>query len=314
MHARTARDRDRDEEVAAMTMTGGNDVLDARKLEELLTEIGRQILEHGLSSVGGFGQWGCTSVTAELCHDRVGEVLSAGACRIGVAAPELGSVGGLAKYIDHTLLKPDATRAEVDKLCDEARRHGFASVCVNGTWVRRCAEILSGSGVLVCSVVGFPLGAAVPEVKAFEARRAIEDGACEIDMVMNVGALRSGDHDFVRGDIEAVARVCRSLGARSKVILETALLTDAEKRIACQLAQQAGADFVKTSTGFSKGGATVADIELMRRTVGPAMGVKASGGVRDQADARAMIAAGATRLGASASVQIVQGGKGASSY
>lgn len=290
------------------------ETLDAQRLEEILAEIARQILEHGLSSVGSFGQWGCTSVCVELCPDRVGEVLTAGACRIGVAAPDLNSVGGLAKYIDHTLLKPEATAADVDKLCDEARKHHFASVCVNGTWVRRCAEILAGSDVMVCAVVGFPLGAMVPEAKAFEARRAVEDGACEIDMVLNIGALRSGQDDFVRRDIELVATTCHALGARLKVILETALLTDAEKIRACQLAQAAGADFVKTSTGFSKGGATSADIALMRRTVGATMGVKASGGVRDLKDAQALIAAGATRLGASASVQIVQGGKGTSSY
>lgn len=290
------------------------DTIDAQRLEQILTEIGRQILEHGLSSVGGFGQWGCTSVCVELCDDRVGEVLSAGACRIGVSAPDLGSVGGLARYIDHTLLKPEATAADVDKLCDEARKHSFASVCVNGTWVRRCAEVLAGSGVMVCSVVGFPLGAMAPECKAFEARRAITDGASEIDMVLNVGALKSRDEAFVRADIEAVAQVCHASGARLKVILETALLSDAEKVIACRLAKEAGADFVKTSTGFSKGGATKEDIELMRRTVGPTMGVKASGGVRDQADAKTMIAAGATRIGASASVQIVQGARGSGAY
>lgn len=288
--------------------------LDAQRLEQILTEIGRQILEHGLSSVSGFGQWGCTSLSVELCTDRVGEALSAGACRLGVAAPDLRSVGGLAKYIDHTLLKPEATAADIDKLCDEARTYGFASVCVNGTWVRRCAEVLAGSNVMVCCVVGFPLGAMAPEVKAFEARRAIADGASEIDMVLNVGALKSGDQTFVRADIESVAQVCHASGARLKVILETALLTDAEKVSACRLAREAHADFVKTSTGFSKGGATKEDIELMRRNVGPTMGVKASGGVRDQADAKAMIAAGATRIGASASVQIVQGARGSGAY
>jgi len=287
---------------------------DAQKLEEILAEIAHQILENGLSSVGQYGQWGCTSVCVELCPERVGEVLTAGACRIGVAGPELSTVGGLASYIDHTLLKPEASAADVDKLCAEALQHKFASVCVNGTWVRRCAEILAGSGVIVCAVVGFPLGAVAPEVKAFEARRAIEDGASEIDMVLNVGALKSGDHAFAQKDIELVANTCHGLGARLKVILETALLSDPEKVRACQLAQAAGADFVKTSTGFSKGGATVADVALMRRTVGPTMGVKASGGVRDQKDAAAFIAAGATRLGASASVAIVRGGQGSSSY
>jgi deoxyribose-phosphate aldolase len=187
-------------------------------------------------------------------------------------------------------------------------------VCVNGSWVRRCAEIVGGSGVAVCSVIGFPLGAMATEVKAYEARRAIEDGACEIDMVMNVGALKSGDAEFVRRDIAAVADTCHRLGARLKVILETALLTDREKEIACEQAKLAGADFVKTSTGFSKGGATAADVALMRRIVGPTMGVKASGGIRDAKDAQQMIAAGASRLGASASVAIATGGKGAGAY
>lgn len=285
--------------------------VDAATLERILEEIGRQILEHGPASVGG---WGCTSICVDLCPDDVHEVVEAGACRVGVAPKSGAALKGVAQYIDHTLLKPEATAADVDKLCAEALEHQFASVCVNGTWVKRCKEIVSGSPVAVCAVVGFPLGACAPEVKAYEARRAIEDGACEIDMVMNVGALKSGDHDFVRRDIAGVAEVCHKLGAKLKVILETALLTDAEKAKACELSKLAGADFVKTSTGFSKGGATAADVALMRRIVGPTMGVKASGGVRDAQDAKAMIAAGATRLGASASVAIVQGGKGASSY
>lgn len=288
--------------------------IDAERLEEVLAEIARQILEHGIGAVGGFGQWGCGTVSVELCPDRMGAVLHAGACRLAVSSPNAGAIGTVASAIDHTLLKPDATSAEVDRLCHEALQHRFASVCVNGTWTRRCAEILAGSGVAVCTVVGFPLGAMAPEVKAYEARRAIEDGACEIDMVMNVGALKSGDHEFVRRDIAGLAQTCHRLGAKLKVILETSLLTDAEKVRACELAREAGADFVKTSTGFSKGGATVHDVALMRRTVGPTMGVKASGGVRDAKDAAAMLHAGATRLGASASVAIVSGGQGASSY
>ena len=285
--------------------------IDARKLEAILAEIARQILDHGLSSVS---PWGCTSICVELCADDVHEVMHAGACRLGVTAPDLASLGDLARTIDHTLLRPDATAAEIDKLCDEARRFRFASVCVNGTWVRRCAEILSGSGVTVCAVIGFPLGAMAPEVKVYEARRAVEDGACEIDMVMNIGALKSGDHEFVRRDIAGVAETCHKLGAKLKVILETALLADPEKSRACELAKQAGADFVKTSTGFAKGGATVADVALMRRIVGPTMGVKAAGGVRDQKGARELIQAGATRIGASASVAIVQGASGSGSY
>jgi deoxyribose-phosphate aldolase len=289
--------------------------IDAAKLEEILSEIARQILDHGIGSIGGFGQWGCSSISIEVCPERVDEMMTAGACRVGVNLPDAARLsGGIAAYIDHTLLKPEATAAEVDKLCDEARKNHFASVCVNGTWVRRCAEILSGSGVAVCCVAGFPLGASAPEVKAYEARRAIEDGACEVDMVLNVGAMKSGDHEFVRRDIAGVADVCHKLGAKLKVILETALLTDTEKTKACELAQLAGADFVKTSTGFSKGGATAADVALMRRAVGPTMGVKASGGIRDQKDAQTMIAAGATRLGASASVAIVQGGRSGGGY
>ena len=282
--------------------------LDSAALEEILAEIARQILENG------YATWGCGSVCVELCPERAGEVIEAGACRLGAAPTNMATLGNVASYIDHTLLKPEATAAEVDKLCDEAKKHHFASVCVNGTWVKRCSEILSGSGVAVCSVIGFPLGAMASEVKVYEARRAIEDGACEIDMVMNVGAIKSGDKEFVRRDIAGVARTCHQLGAKLKVILETALLSDAEKIAACELAKDAGADFVKTSTGFSKGGATVADVALMRRTVGPTMGVKASGGVRDEKDAKAMIAAGATRLGASASVAIVRGGQASAGY
>ncbi|TDJ72268.1 MAG: deoxyribose-phosphate aldolase [Planctomycetota bacterium] len=232
-------------------------------------------------------------------------MVRAGACRLGVCNPDTGTLGGLAKYLDHTILKPDATVTEIDELCDEALRHRFASVCVNGAWVRRCAEILDGSDVLVCCVIGFPLGAMASEVKVYEARRAIEDGACEIDMVIHIGALKSGDDAFVQRDIAGVAEVCHRHGAKLKTILETCLLTDAEKVRACELAKAAGADFVKTSTGFSKGGATIADVALMRRTVGPRLGVKASGGVRDVETARAMIDAGATRIGASASVAIV---------
>jgi len=193
-------------------------------------------------------------------------------------------------------------------------QHGFASVCVNGAHVRRCAEILRDSDVIVCSVIGFPLGASAPEVKVYEARRAIEDGACEIDMVIAVGALKAGRDEYVQRDIAGVAQVCHRLGARLKVILETCLLSDEEKVRGCRLAKAAGADFVKTSTGFSKGGATLEDVELMRRTVGPAIGVKASGGVRDKETAEAMLRAGATRLGASASVAIASGGSGGRGY
>lgn len=279
-------------------------------LEEALVEVARQLLQHGDLDAIGTGSWACRTVCVEICPDRIREVLSAGATRVGIASGEagqLGGEGGMARSIDHTLLKPDATLAEVDTLCAEALEHGFASVCVNGVHVRRCAEILSGSSVAVCTVVGFPLGSMAPEVKAYEARRAVEDGATEVDMVQNVGALKSGDDEFVRRDVAAVAETVHRFGATLKVILETCLLTDEEKVRASRLAKLAGADYVKTSTGFSKGGATVEDVALMRRAVGPELGVKASGGVRTAEDARAMIAAGATRIGASASVAIAKG-------
>jgi len=216
----------------------------------------------------------------------------------------------LASVIDHTLLRPDASAIEIDKLCSEALEHRFAAVCVNGAWVRRCAQALNGSGIAVCAVAGFPLGAMTTAAKEFEIRCALEDGAREIDMVLNVGALKSGDHALVRDELEKLARLCHARGALLKVILETALLTEPEKVVACGLAHAARADFVKTSTGFAKSGATVHDVALMRRSVGPAMGIKASGGVRDEQTARALLAAGATRLGTSASVAIVAASRG----
>lgn len=237
--------------------------------------------------------------------------LQAGATRIGLAWGQSAAAGAdVAGYIDHTLLKPEATREEIEKLCKEAATFKFASVCVNPTWVKECAWLLHGSEARVCTVVGFPLGATLPDVKAYETRRAIFDGATEIDMVINIGALKSGDDDLVRRDICGVVDAAHEGCAIVKVIIETALLTDEEKVRACKLAKEAGADFVKTSTGFSKGGATVADIELMRRTVGSEIGVKAAGGVKDLESARQMIAAGATRIGASAGIKIVQESKG----
>lgn len=212
----------------------------------------------------------------------------------------------LPKYIDHTLLKPDAAPEQVDVLCDEAAKYHFYSVCVNSSWVERCVRRLGGSGVKTCAVVGFPLGAMETRAKSFEARQAVASGAAEIDMVMNVGAMKSKDLKTVREDMLAVRRACRS-GIVLKVIIETCLLTDEEKVLACQIAKNIGADFVKTSTGFSKSGATAADIALMRRTVGPKMGVKASGGVRTYNDAVTMIKAGATRIGASSSIAIISG-------
>lgn len=217
----------------------------------------------------------------------------------------------IAKYIDHTLLKPDATLDQVTKLCEEAREFGFASVCVNPFYVKHCAELLKGSQVKVCTVVGFPLGANTAKTKAREAKRAIRDGAEEIDMVINVGALKSGCDDVVYDDIRAVVKACKKGDALCKCILETCLLTDDEKARACELAKRAKADFVKTSTGFSTGGATVEDISLMSGIVANAgMGVKASGGIRSLADAEKMIAAGATRIGASAGVRIVNESQG----
>ncbi len=219
------------------------------------------------------------------------------------------SIAGL---IDHTLLRPDAQHGEIVELCREARQHGFASVCVNPYWVPLAAAQLAGSIVKVCTVVGFPLGATPTAIKMAEAEAAIRAGALEVDMVMNVGALRSGDPEAVKADIQSVAKICHSGGAILKVILETALLDDAQKAVACALAKMAGADFVKTSTGFAKSGATAHDVALMRSVVGPGMGVKASGGIRSLADLKAMTAAGASRIGASASVKIVEEAAGGS--
>ncbi|MFY0545107.1 deoxyribose-phosphate aldolase [Brevibacillus sp. H7] len=211
----------------------------------------------------------------------------------------------LNKYIDHTLLKPETTADMIDKLCAEAKQYDFASVCVNPVWVKRSAELLKGTDVKVCTVIGFPLGANTPAVKAAETRDAIANGATEVDMVINVGALKSGDLELVKQDIAAVVEAAG--GVLVKVILETGLLTEEEKVTACKLSVEAGADYVKTSTGFGPGGATVEDIALMRKTVGPNIGVKASGGVRDRASALAMIEAGASRIGASAGIAIVSG-------
>jgi deoxyribose-phosphate aldolase len=251
----------------------------------------------------------CHSVLADCCPDHLNGVLAAGATRVGLHAAG-GAPISVASMIDHTLLKPDATRRNIEELCREAAQFKFATVCVNPTWIATCTRLLAGSGVGVCSVVGFPLGATTGDVKEYETRRAIFDGAREIDMVINVGALKSGDLRVVERDIEAVTNACREGGALSKVIIEAALLTDDEKVTACTLAKAACADYVKTSTGFGPGGATAADVALMRRVVGAEMGVKAAGGVRDLEGVKAMIAAGATRVGASAGVKIVQQARG----
>src|SRR5512142_2840363 len=242
-----------------------------------------------------------------VCYDKMGNVINAGAERLSSTLGVIPQDLNLARMIDHTLLKPDATQQEIAQLCFEARKYGFASVCVNPTWVSLCAELLKGSSVKVCTVIGFPLGATSSETKAFETETAIRQGATEIDMVINIGALKARDLDTVAKDILGVVKVAHPRGALVKVIIETVLLTDEEKTIASLIAKEAGADFVKTSTGFAGGGATVQDVALMRRVVGPEMGVKAAGGVRTFEDAENMIKAGATRIGASAGVKIIQG-------
>jgi len=259
------------------------------------------------------------SARYDVCDtgEKVREVVANGADRVSFHGEAAEVPLDMARYIDHTLLKPEATAGEIDQLCDEAMQYHFASVCINPTWVKRAADRLRGSSVPVCTVIGFPLGANTTEIKAMEARRALRDGAREVDMVLNIGALKSGDHDLVLKDIEKVVDAAHEVGALCKVILETALLTDEEKVVASALAKKARADFVKTSTGFGPGGATVYDVALMRETVGPEMGVKASGGVRTTGDAEDMIAAGATRIGASAGIEIVggkEGGKGDERY
>jgi deoxyribose-phosphate aldolase len=251
----------------------------------------------------------CHGFSSDCCPTRVSGVLAAGACRLGLHAAG-GGAGEVAGLIDHTLLKPDATAHDIEKLCREAAEFHFATVCVNPTWVAFAHRLLRGSGVGVCSVVGFPLGATTPDVKQYETRRAIFDGASEIDMVLNIGALKSGDLRLVEEDIEAVTTPCREHGVVSKVIIEAALLSDEEKVAASTLTKAAGADFVKTSTGFGPGGATIADVMLMRKVVGDTMGVKAAGGVRDLEQMNAMVAAGATRVGASAGVRIVKEARG----
>lgn len=219
-------------------------------------------------------------------------------------------IENIASYIDHTLLKQDATQAQIVQLCAEARTYHFASVCVNPIHVKMCAQLLRDSGVETCTVIGFPLGANTEAVKVFETWDAVDMGATEIDMVINIGALKAKNYAAVLDDIAAVTEAAHEGGAIVKVIIEAALLTDEEKIIACQLSQAAGADFVKTSTGFGPGGATVEDVALMRQTVGPDLGVKAAGGIRNLQDAQAMIAAGATRIGASAGVAIVEEANG----
>lgn len=220
----------------------------------------------------------------------------------------------LNQYIDHTLLKADASISQVEKLCREAREYEFFSVCINSYYVKKALQFLNGSNVKVCTVVGFPLGASTMETKRFEAMKAVAEGASEIDMVLNVSAVKSNEWQYVLDDMSSLAQVCHQQGALLKVILENCLLSDEEKKKVCELAVKAHVDFVKTSTGFSTGGATIEDVKLMRSIVGPNMGVKASGGIRDTATAKAMIEAGATRLGTSASVEILKGLTSTASY
>jgi len=250
--------------------------------------------------------------TGDFCQtpEQVRAVVANGADRVSFNGEAAAVPLDLARYIDHTLLGPDASADQIEQLCSEAAEYRFASVCVNPTWVKLCSSLLRNTGVLVCTVIGFPLGATTSDVKATEARRALRDGAREVDMVINIGAAKSGDWELVRSDIARVVDAAHETGATCKVILETALLSDEEKVLASMAAKEAKADFVKTSTGFGPGGATVYDVALMRETVGPDMGVKASGGVRTAADVKDMIAAGATRIGASAGVAIVSGDEG----
>ncbi len=281
-----------------------------------LERLVEQITDVIVARLNGEGQeqaalCGCSSECFNRCPERMQRVLDAGAARIGVVLGDGASARDWASLVDHTLLKPEATDDDIRRLCEEAARYGFASVCVNPAWVRAASCNLRGTGVPVCTVIGFPLGATLADVKAYEARRVILDGAREVDMVINVGALKSGDDCAVEHDIRSVAEAAHEHGVLCKVIIETALLTDEEKVRACLAAKRAGADFVKTSTGFAKGGATVADVALMRRTVGADMGVKASGGVKGITDARAMVEAGATRIGASVGVKIAQEATGA---
>jgi deoxyribose-phosphate aldolase len=287
------------------------------ELDRLVAQIGEELLARvgpsGVTPKKGEGLNlpdqvcpGCVQRCVQTCARNTKEIIAAGASRVSASEKLTRIDPNIAALIDHTILKPEATRNDVVKICREAREYRFASVCVNPYWVPLVKAELSGSPVKVCTVVGFPLGATSTEAKVAETAAALRAGAEEIDMVINVGALRSGDTDAVKNDIQAVVRVAHEAGAIVKVILETALLDDTQKTVASQISKAAGADFVKTSTGFSTSGATAHDIALMRAAVGPNLGVKASGGIRTLQDVQAMTAAGATRIGASASVKIVE--------
>jgi deoxyribose-phosphate aldolase len=286
---------------------------DTKTIETLVEIIAREVLSaysdqeiQQSISQGLMCKRECASgMCVTTCFNKIGQVVSAGAERltstVGVIPPDLSMAG----MIDHTLLKADATPDKITQLCMEARKYNFASVCINPSYVKLCSDLLRGSPVKVCCVIGFPLGATIPEVKVIETRMAIENGASEIDMVINIGALKARDSALVARDIRGVVTTAHAAGALVKVIIEACLLTDEEKVLACLLSKEAGADFVKTSTGFSTGGATVQDIILMRQTVGPEMGVKAAGGIHSREDAEKLVKAGATRIGASAGIKIV---------
>ena len=286
--------------------------LDTITVERLVEQITRQVLillaeEETSPQPGDNGTCSdCIGECVTQCQEKIQQVVDAGAARLTSTLGNVDIGTDVAKLIDHTLLKPDATQDQIAQLCYEARKFGFAAVCVNPTHVKLCSQLLEGTQVHVCTVVGFPLGATPPEVKAYEAQQAIDDGATEVDMVINIGALRSKDYALVERDIAMVARACHAGAAILKVIIEAALLSDEDKVIACQLSKAAGADYVKTSTGFGPGGATAHDVALMRRAVGPELGVKAAGGIKNLADAKEMVAAGATRIGASAGIKILQ--------
>lgn len=277
-------------------------------LDQLVDIITREVLaaypvEGRHCSVCGTNS--CDGGCVQNNPDGARQFVGAGADRLSARLGMKNVAADLASMIDHTLLKPEAKEEQFRQLCAEARELKVATVCVNPAWVPLCAELLRGSGVKVCTVIGFPLGATLPEVKAYESQRCVQLGATELDMVINIGALKSRHYDVVENDIAAVVNAAHGQGASVKVIIEAAYLTDEEKVEACVLSKAAGADYVKTSTGFGPSGATAEDVALMRRVVGPEMGVKAAGGVKTAEDAKKMIAAGATRLGASASVKII---------
>lgn len=280
-------------------------------IEEITRAIVQALNQYAVPLSGVPEEGDCTDcqICAQKCPERVRAVLGAGATRVSAKSGVTAVPQDLAKFIDHTLLKPEATPAEIDKLCQEAKQYHFAAVCVNPPYVKQCAQLLRGTDVDVAAVVGFPLGAHTTETKVFETKQAIADGALEIDMVINVGWLKAKQDGMVRDDIGAVVAAAHAGGAIVKVIIEAALLNDDEKVRACQLSKAAGADYVKTSTGFGPGGATVHDVALMSRAVAGELGVKAAGGIRNYEQAQAMISAGATRIGASAGVKILQEAK-----